>query len=184
MTKNRMRVLATGLLLASGLTFSALAFAKLSKTGGGAAAFHASGPAGMAIDGTTSDVSVSDDGTTVLITVKLAGLKTGMDLRDEHTRKALETDKFPSSELKIGRDKLKFPSGGESTGEATGSLKLHGQSKDVKIRYTATPKGDGFDVKGKARINMEDFGIKPPTYLGVGVKPEVDIDVSFSAKDG
>ena len=180
-----MRVLATGLLLAGGLTFSAIAFAKLSKTGGGAAGFHASGPAGMAIDGNTSDVSVSDDGTNVVVTVKLTGIKTGMDLRDEHTRKALETDKFPTTELKVARANLKFPSGGESSGEATGSLKLHGQTKDVKFKYTATPRGDGFDVKADIKqLNMKQFGIEPPTYLGVGVKPEVDVSVSFSAKDG
>jgi hypothetical protein len=39
------------------------------------------------------------------------------------------------------------------------------------------------DVKGTARINMNEFGIKTPTYVGVSVKPDVDVNTRFLVKD-
>ncbi|MFO0756588.1 MAG: YceI family protein [Byssovorax sp.] len=177
------RLFASSALLAA-LSFTLLADAKLSKTGGASASFLAHGPAGMDITGRTSDVSVADDGTTVTITVKLDGLDTGMSLRDKHTKEALEVTSYPTAEIKVARSALKFPAAGaESSGDAKGSLKIHGQSKDVSFHYSAKMDGDTIGVKGSANINMSDFGIKPPSYLGVTVKDGVGISVGFSAKD-
>ena len=178
------RWLASGVLFAA-LSFSLVAAAKLSSTGAGSATFAAKGPGGINIDGKTSDVRVADDGTTVTITVGLAGIDTGMGLRDKHTKEALDTAAFPTAELKVARGDLKFPAaGGESSGDAKGKLKIHGQTKDVTFHYTAGLAGDTLSVKGSAKqVNMSDFGIKPPTYLGVGVKPEIDIGINFQAKD-
>jgi hypothetical protein len=30
---------------------------------------------------------------------------------------------------------------------------------------------------------MGDYGVKPPSYLGVTVKPDVDLNAHFQAKD-
>ena len=178
------RWLASGVLFAA-LSFSLVAAAKLSSTGSSSAGFRASGPGGINIDGKTSDVRVTDDGTTVTITVGLAGIDTGMGLRDKHTKEALDTAQFPTAELKVARGDLKFPAaGGESSGDAKGKLKIHGQTKDVTFHYTVNLAGDTLSVKGTAaKVNMNDFGIKTPSYLGVGVKPEVDVNVNFQAKD-
>ena len=49
---------------------------------------------GFGIDpGTTSDLTVKDDGKVVRITVPLANLTTKMSLRDKHMKEALEVDK-------------------------------------------------------------------------------------------
>lgn len=182
-TRSTSRLFASSALIAA-LTFSLVAAAKLSKTGAATAGFHASGPAGMSIDGTTSDVNVADDGSSVTVVVKLANLNTGMGLRDRHTKEYLEVDTYPTAELKVARSALKFPAAGaESSGDAKGSLKIHGQSKDVTFHYSAKLDGDTFDVKGSTKININDFGIKTPSYLGVSVKPDVGVDVHFQAKD-
>ena len=163
------------------VSFSLVAAAKLSKTGSSSAGFKASGPAGMSIDGNTSDVAVADDGTTVTITVTLTSIKTGLELRDKHTKEHLETDKFPTAELKVPRASLKLPGGGE--GDAKGTMKIHGQTKDVTFHYVANKSGDTYDVKGNTRVNINDYGIKTPTYMGVGVKPDVQVFANFQAKD-
>jgi polyisoprenoid-binding protein YceI len=170
-----------GAALLAAVTFSLVAAAKLSKTGDATAGFHAAGPAGMSIDGKTSDVSVADDGTTVTVTVQLKSITTGISLRDEHTKKALETDSYPTATLAVARASLKLPGGGE--GDAPGKMTIHGTTKDVTFHYVATKSGDTFDVKGTAKVNMNDHGIKPPSYLGVSVKPDVDIFANFQAKD-
>src|SRR6185436_13278055 len=128
-----------------------------------------------AINGTTSDLSVADDGTTVTITVPLSNISTGMSLRDKHTKEYLEVQTYPNAELKVARSALKFPAAGaESSGDARGTMKIHGQTKDVTFHYSAKQDGGVIAIKGTTRVNMNDYGIKTPTYLGVSVKPDVD----------
>jgi polyisoprenoid-binding protein YceI len=177
------RWLASGALFAA-LSFSLVAAAKLSTTGTPSAGFRASGPGGINIDGKSSDLKVADDGKIVTITVGLTSLDTGMELRNKHTKEAIETDKYPTAELTVARGDLKFPAaGGESTGDAKGKLKIHGQTKDVTFHYTAKLDGDTLAVKGSSKVDMTDFGIKTPSYLGVGVKPGLELSVAFQAKD-
>jgi polyisoprenoid-binding protein YceI len=166
------------------LAVAPLAHAKLGNASGASANFHASGPAGLAIDGKTSDVTVADDGANVMVTVKLAAIDTGVGLRNDHTKKALETDKFPDAMLTVPRAALKFPADGASSeGDAKGSLKIHGTPKDVTFHYKASKKGAAITVEGSTRVNVDEFGIKRPSYLGVTVKQDVDLKVTFTAQD-
>jgi polyisoprenoid-binding protein YceI len=173
-----------GAALLAVVTFSLVAAAKLSKTGSSTTTFKAAGPAGLTIEGKTSEMTVADDGTTITITVPLGNVSTGIGLRDEHTKKALEVATFPTTTLTIARSALHFPvAGAGSSGDAKGALTLHGQTKDITFHYVATLNGNTYDVKGNTTINVDDFGVKRPSYLGVTVKPEVDINTAFQAQD-
>jgi polyisoprenoid-binding protein YceI len=170
--------------LAGMLTVSLAAYAKLSRKGDASTAFKAAGPAGLSIAGTTSDMSIADDGSTITITVPLANLSTGIGLRDEHTRKAIEVDKYPTTTLTVPRASLKFPaSGADSSGDAKGTFTLHGTTKDATFHYAATNSGGTISVKGNTTVNVDDYGIKRPSYLGVTVKPDVEITTSFQVSD-
>jgi polyisoprenoid-binding protein YceI len=170
-----------GAALLAAVTFSLVAAAKLSRTGDSSAGFHAAGPAGMSIDGQTSEMTVGDDGTAVTITVPLGNLTTGLSLRDKHTKDYLEVDKYPIATLVVARAALKLPGGGE--GDAPGKLMVHGTTKDVTFHYVANKSGDTLDIKGTTTINMNDYGVKTPSYLGVSVKPDVGVFANFQAKD-
>jgi polyisoprenoid-binding protein YceI len=165
------------------LSVSIVAWAKLSKTGDASTGFKAAGPAGLTIDGKTADMTIADDGTTVTITVPLNNLTTGIGLRDEHMKKALETGAYPTTTLTVARAALKIPASGDASGDAPGQLTLHGTTKPVTVHYTASKSGDTINVKGSMTVNVDDYGIKRPSYLGVTVKPEVDINTAFQAKD-
>lgn len=171
---------------ASGLLTPWSADAKVARSGSPAVSFSASGPAGMKIVGTTSDLSVADDGGNLHVTVPLANLKTGIALRDQHMReKYLQVQKFPNAELTVPRGAIKFPAaGGEASADANGTMKIHGQSKPVTFHYTAKREGDKFAVSGSARLNVKDFGIEIPSYLGVTVNPDIVVSVKFDATDG
>jgi polyisoprenoid-binding protein YceI len=176
-------LLGTSALLAA-LSFSVVADAKLSKTGSASAGFKATGPGGLNIEGKTSDVSVADDGSTVTITVSLSNIDTGVSLRNKHTKEDLEADKHPTAELKVARSALRFPAAGaESSGDAKGTFKIHGQAKDVTFKYKAKRDGDVISVEGHARLTVGDFGVKPRSYLGISIKPDVDVFANFQAKD-
>jgi polyisoprenoid-binding protein YceI len=143
--------------------------------------FEASGPAGLKITGTTADLTASEDSGNVVITVALANLTTGIGLRDEHMKeKYLEVPKFPATTLTVARSALTVPAAGQKTqGDAPGTLSLHGQSRPVTVHYDSKGDGAAIVTHGTFHINMNDFGITVPTYLGVTVKPGVDITAAF-----
>ncbi|MFO0734826.1 MAG: YceI family protein [Labilithrix sp.] len=149
--------------------------------------FTAVGPAGMNIVGTNHDLTVSEDPNgNIAITVTLATLTTGMSLRDKHMReKYLEVQTYPTAVLNVARSNLKLPASGQSgTFDGSGTLTLHGKTKPVTVHYTA--KSDGktaYAVSGTMKIDMTDYGIEKPGYLGVSVNTSVDLSVSFTADD-
>ncbi len=158
--------------------------AQMSSTGA-SVSFTAIGPAGLKIVGTTSSLALKDDAQKIAVTVPLAGLKTGIDLRDKHMReKYLQVDQFPTAELEVPRSALKLPAdGSNAAGSAQGTIKIHGKSKPVTFQYSAKRAGNKYDVTGNLQVNVKDFAIEIPSYMGVTVKPEVDVAVKFSANE-
>jgi len=135
----------------------------------------------MKINGTTADLSVLEDGGNVVVSVPLSNLTTGIALRDQHMKeKYLEVPKYPAATLTIARAALSLPPSGQRVeGDARATLALHGQTRPVAVHYEATAEGSGFSTHGKFHINMNEFGISVPSYLGVTVKPDVDVSASF-----
>jgi polyisoprenoid-binding protein YceI len=176
----RVKVLSAAALTLALCGISAVGFAALSAPSDAKVGFEATGPAGLKIDGATGDLAVADSGGNVVLTVPLGNLTTGIGLRDKHMReKYLEVPKYPSAVLTVPRSALKLAPSGKVEGDVQGTVQLHGQTKAVPVHYDATADGQGFAAHGKFRINMGDFGITVPTYLGVTVKPDVDVTASF-----
>lgn len=170
--------------LALGFSLAGDAEAKFSRTGGASVAFTAIGPAGLKIVGTTSELSVKDSDSELKIVVPLKNLDTKIDLRNKHMReKYLETDKFPDAVLSVSRSELKIPASGEASAEAGGTMQIHGQSRPVRVRYTAKRDGSVIAVSSSTHINMKDFGIEQPSFMGATVRPEVNVTANFSVKD-
>jgi len=167
------------------LLVSVGADAALTKTGDASVKFHAKGSAGMKFDGTTSELSVSDNGKVVRVTVPLGKLETGIALRDKHMKeKTLEVEKFPNATFAVVRGDLKFPEKGKSTdGEVSGTFNLHGVGKAMKAKYTAKLDGDLYTVTASFKVDIKNHDIEQPNYLGVKVNTEVDVDVTFQLKE-
>jgi polyisoprenoid-binding protein YceI len=164
-----------------GCSLSALGHAALSSPSETHVTFTAFGPAGMKIEGTTTDFKAAEDSGNLVIDVPLANVSTGIALRDHHMKeKYLEVQKYPAATLTVARSALKLPAGGAGVeADVPGTLKLHGQSRPVTVRYDAKADGMGLTAHGKFHINMNEFGISVPSYLGVTVKPEVDVNAGF-----
>lgn len=173
-------------ILAGGLLLVATADAQFNKKGASEVAFHATGPAGLKFDGKTSELGVKQDANNVIaITVPLGNLTTGISLRDKHMKeKYLHVQQYPSTELRVSRGAMHLPKAGEtSTGDTTGSLALHGQTRNVSFHYSTRREGELYRVTGSMRIDMTQFGIEQPSYLGVSVKKDVDITVRFDTQE-
>ena len=164
------------------------AHAKISRKGDPSVSFFAKGTVpGLSINGKTNELNelnVSDDGTNVVVTVPLGKLTTGIELRDKHLKeKYLNVAQFPNAQLTIAHTARKIAPDGDVSGDAEGSLKIHGQAKNVKFHFDAKRDGTTFHVSTKFTVNMMDFGIEKPSHLGVGVKPDVEIEAKFDAED-
>lgn len=103
------------------------------------------------------------------IVVNLKNLKTGVELRDKHTQKHLETSKFPEAVLISAKGK---------GGKGTGKIKIRGIEKDISGIY----KVDGKVLKAKFKLKLSDFGIEDINYMGVGVEDEVTLNVTLPVK--
>lgn len=103
------------------------------------------------------------------IVVDLKSLKTGIKLRDEHTQKHLETEKFPTAVLLRGEG---------SDGKGTGKIKIRGIEKDISGNYTI----EGKQLKAEFKLKMSDFGIKGVKHMGIGAKDEVQLEVQVPIK--
>ena len=145
----------------------------------------AHGPAGLRIEGKSADVSLEGDASALTFKAPIAPIDTGIGLRDRHLREMLEAEKFPDAILRVPRSELTFPKDREpADGTAKGDLTLHGQSRPVEVHYHAELSADGMTkVRGSIQLDLRNFGIKSPSYLGVTVAPQVEVDAEL-AVDG
>jgi polyisoprenoid-binding protein YceI len=99
--------------------------------------------------------------------------------------KYLEVPKFPAAVLTVPRASIKVPNAGERVeADAQGTILLHGQSRPITVHYDAKDDGGAVATHGAFHVNMNDFGITVPVYLGVTVKPDVDVTATFRVSKG
>lgn len=167
------------------LVAPALAEAALSEARDATVKFHASGPAGLKIEGVTHDFAVREAGPEVRFTVPLANLDTGIALRNKHMReKYLEVAKYPNAELAVKRSALPaVGDGATANAQVDGAMTIHGVTKPVKVTVRASRAGQRFTVHGETPLDIRDYGIHVPSYLGVTVKPEIRVEVDVTLVD-
>jgi polyisoprenoid-binding protein YceI len=119
------------------------------------------------------------------ISMDLATIDTGIGLRNQHLReKYLEVakgkgfDKAVLSEIQLN----------DVDGEAfagrtafSGVLLLHGVKHPVAGTAEIRREGSGRRVHAEFVLNLTDFGVTPPEYLGVGVGSKLVVKAQFSA---
>lgn len=171
-------------IIAAGLGLTAAAQARWVDAGDVDVGFLARGPAGMKINGSAPELKAQEKDGKLTVTVPLGNLETGMKLRNKHLRGYLETDKYPDATLSVKRAKLKEPANDETvSSSATGEFTLHGVTKSVKFNYRVKRTGSDYHVQGLASVDIRDFNVEVPCYLGVCVDPTVKLKVKFKLRD-
>ncbi len=103
------------------------------------------------------------------IVVPLKGLKTGISLRDEHTLKHLDVQKFPNAVLVSATGK---------GGKGTGLIRIRGIEKPIAGSYEIV----GNKLEAEFMLKPSDFNITGVRYMGVGLKDSVQVIVSVPIK--
>ena len=118
-----------------------------------------------------------------VLTVDLSSVDTGVALRNAHLRdKYLEVGKggeFATAVLSDVRlDKVETAAFHGQT-PFTGMLLLHGTRHAVSGQADIRFEGSDVRVAASFPVRIDDYGIAPPRYLGVGVRNEVQVKVSL-----
>ena len=114
-----------------------------------------------------------------------AGRRTG-DLPDNHRRQLRgENDgaqrignRATLSEIDLNGFNPDTP---EGKGSFTAMLSLHGVSKAVTGVVEIRQSGAGLRVKASFPVQLSDYSVRTPRYLGIGVKDTVQVEVAFAA---
>ncbi len=166
------------------LTLAFAAHAQFVGIGASSVQFQAVGPGGLKIDGSGGGLTVKESDAKLTVKAPLAGLQTGIGLRDKHMKKYLNVSQHPDAQLVVGRSSLKLPEDNKTVeGSATGQFTLNGKTKPVPFSYKAKRTGSDYHVQGLAEIDITEFGIEQPCYLGVCVDPKVKVKTKFKLRD-
>jgi len=112
--------------------------------------------------------------------VELQTLETGIGIRDRHMKNNyLEVEKGPEFSTAMIEDIRVEKMAGKTV--FTAMLSLHGQKKKVTGAAELQQKDGSIKVQAQFPLKVSDFDIPAPTYLGVGVRDEIQIKVSLMA---
>jgi polyisoprenoid-binding protein YceI len=122
------------------------------------------------------------------VSMDLATIDTGIALRNQHLRENyLEVAKGAGYDRAVLSDIRLADADGESfTGNTafTGTMLLHGVKHDVAGKMEVRAEGAGRHVRAEFPLNLTDFGVAPPEYLGVGVGSKLLVKVQLTATPG
>ena len=112
--------------------------------------------------------------------VELQTLETGISIRDRHMKdNYLEVAKGPEFATAIIDDIRVEKLQGKTV--FSGMLSLHGQKRKVTGAAELQEKDGKIRVQAQFPVKVSEFEIPAPTYLGVGVRDEIQVKVSLLA---
>jgi polyisoprenoid-binding protein YceI len=103
------------------------------------------------------------------IVVDLRNLDTGIGVRDTHTKKHLEVEKYPEAIL--------VQAHGED-GKGTGVIRIKGIEQKIAGTYELS----GTNLVAHFPLKLSDFKIEGIKYMSIGVDDNVTLDVTVPIK--
>lgn len=141
----------------------------------------ARGPAGITVTAKSKLIRGEQAGGAWTFTVPASSLETGLALRDDQLSKSLESDIYPDVLLSVPSGQVSLPGpDDEKAGTVQSKMKLHGLERNVDVNYYAASDCEGnVFVRAKLEFELTDFGVTPPSYLGINVKPHVEVTANI-----
>lgn len=111
-------------------------------------------------------------------------LKSGNNMMDNNTYKALKTDKFKTINYVLTAGSVSQVNATTFQIKTNGKLTIAGTSKETDLvataKYNAADKS--YTIVGEKKIKMSNWGVKPPTVMMGTIKTGDDITIKYSAK--
>ncbi len=134
-------------------------------------------------EGTGVTGTLMEDGKKVSgdLVFNLDTLKTGISLRDDHMKnKYLQVEKHPEAKLSLSQVEVPENLNGEF--DFMGELELHGTKKSVKGQAELEEEDGQLVIKGSIPIKLSEFNIDTPSYKGITVAENVNINFESKVK--
>lgn len=112
-----------------------------------------------------------DSITQVAVTVKISTFDSDNSNRDSHAMEVTEALKYPS--ISFLSTVIKYESAEKIV--VTGNLKFHGVSKSISFPVNKKMVGEKAEITGEFQVKMTDYGIDPPTLMGIATDDEFKI---------
>jgi polyisoprenoid-binding protein YceI len=127
------------------------------------------------------------DSITVLVSVDMGSLDTGIDLRNKHMRdNHLHCDKYPTATFRGGRlSKLSASSlteGQTVTGVITGEMELHGVKRPLEAPVEMTFHNGGLHVVSRFKVKLPDYQIPRPQFLVMKLDETQSVTLEVEAR--
>lgn len=127
------------------------------------------------------------------IEVRVATIRTGIDLRDQHLRSDtwLDAARFPTAKFELQRvtGATSITPGQEARVTLHGRFTVHGRTRAVtatgRVTWTAGAGGSPSTVRVRARfrIRLTDYGVSVPSVVELKVSNDITVDVSLVATE-
>lgn len=121
------------------------------------------------------------------IAVRVATIRTGIDLRDEHLRSDtwLDAARFPQATFELERvsGAGALTEGTEARVTLHGRFTIHGQTRAVTATARVTWSGSSIRVRARFRVRLTDHGVSIPSIVELKVANEITVDVSLIATE-
>lgn len=164
-----------------GLSAPADALAGYSVFGTPNVKFNATGSPGfLDIEGVGNTMTLADDGNTLLFTVPMTTVSTGIELRDDHMwNEFITVGAFPDATLSMVRSSVSLPTtGGSAKGTVNATFTVHGVAQPVTVTYNIKTSKVGYRVTASFAFDAEKSNIKIPSYMGITVDPKMTANVT------
>ena len=127
----------------------------------------------LVLDKTSGDVQMA---------VLLKGLQFEKALMQEHfNENYLETSKYPKAEFKGKLDNpaaVDFTKDGTYTSNVSGTMTMHGVSKQLTAPVKFTVKGGQISSTANFKLALSDYGISVPSLVSDKVAKEANVSIS------
>lgn len=107
--------------------------------------------------------------------IDLKNLKSGIKLRDEHLRELLGSPNISNAEIQFD-GQIPF----DQTREMPSLLTFHGHQKKVPLVMNCKSELLGPRCSTHFDVDLLEWGIEPPTFLGITVHPRVKVKGTFA----
>ena len=138
--------------------------------------FAMGSPSFLNIEGTTTTLSLGDDGTTLQFTVPMKTVDSGIARRDQHMRdKYVHVETTPDAMIVFNKNDIAWPAEGakDALGKVTGTFEVRGIAQPAEITYQVSRTKRGYRVKAQFHYDCTKHNITIENYMGITIDPKM-----------